>query len=164
MIFYLKNMSIVKCRNNFGEEVSLSKGKFVFRPSVYGIIIKDDSVLLLRNKSNGKLWVPGGGVNLGERILDGLAREITEEAGIEVEIGNLLFFRENFFYYQPLDEAYHAFLFFYLCKPKSAELLADHLVDDFESEKPRWVPFSTLTPDDFSDFGEDIYNAIKNML
>lgn len=157
-------MSTIKCRNNFGEEVTLPKEKFVFRPSVYGIIVKDSSVLLLRNKSNGKLWVPGGGIDLGERILDGLRREITEEAGVEVEIGDLLFFRENFFYYQPLDEAYHAFLFFYLCKPKAVELLADHLVDDFESEQPRWVPFSTLKPDDFSDFGKDIYNAIKNAL
>lgn len=158
-----KYMSTIACHNNFGEEVVLPKEKFVFRPSVYGVITRDKSVLL-RNKSNGKLWLPGGGVELGERMKEGLEREITEETGIKVEIGELLFFRENFFYYQPLDEAYHAFLFFCSCRPKSVELLADHLVDDFESQRPRWIPFSELTSDDFADFSEDIYHAIKTLL
>ena len=61
--------------------------------------------------------MPGGGVEVGEKIEESLKREIVEETGLSVEIGKMILAKENFFYYQPLDHAFHAFLFFYICKP-----------------------------------------------
>jgi ADP-ribose pyrophosphatase YjhB (NUDIX family) len=157
-------MTNIKCRNNFDQEVSIPKEKFFFRPSVYGVIIHNNQVLFLKNKGNGRLWLPGGGIEIGEKIENGLKREILEETGIEVSVEKFLFFRENFFYYQPLDEAYHAYLFFYLCTPESTALINDDQVDDFESEKPRWIDYSTLKKEDIADFAEDIYEAIKKIM
>jgi ADP-ribose pyrophosphatase YjhB (NUDIX family) len=52
------------------------------------IIVKDDSILLLRK---GSYWTrPGGRVEEGESIEDALIREIHEEVGIEVRLERLL--------------------------------------------------------------------------
>src|SRR5688572_29333868 len=54
-----------------------------------GLIRRGDKILLgKRNKEpNHGLWVlPGGGVEFGESFKRTLARELLEEAGIEVEV------------------------------------------------------------------------------
>lgn len=154
-------MTDITCRNNFDRIVSVPKEKFVFRPSAYGLILRDDKVLLMRNKGDGKLWPPGGGIEIGESREDALHREISEETGLEVEINKYLFVRENFFYFEPTDEAYHAFLFFYLCTPLTNELLSDDMIDDLESERPRWISVDTLHENQIAEFGNDIIEAIK---
>jgi ADP-ribose pyrophosphatase YjhB (NUDIX family) len=156
-------MTTIHCKNNFGEEVDLPIDKFFFRPSAYGFIVHDKAILVMRNKSNNKLWFPGGGIEMHERLEDGLKREVKEETGIEIEIKKLILTKENFFYYQPLDEAYHAFLFFYVCRPLTTNLVPDDAVDDLESEKPRWMPISKIKQDDISDLSEDIYNKLKQL-
>ncbi|MDP2807168.1 MAG: NUDIX domain-containing protein [bacterium] len=132
-------MPTVECNSIKGGKISVSLEKLVFRPSVYGVIIHDDKILMLRNKSNGKLFFPGGGVNLAETLSDALSREIREETGIEIEVEKFLHFKEQFFYWDPGDVAYHMFNFFYICQPKTFILLNDDEVDDEEAEKPRWI-------------------------
>ena len=157
-------MKYIKCRNNFGKIVSIQKNKFFFRPSVYALIKKDGNILTLTNKSNGKYWFPGGGLEIGEKMEEALKREVQEEVGLDIKIGKLLLFRENFFYYEPLDEAYHAFLFFYECDiVGDAKIKNDNEVDDLESQKPRWTNLSDLNPDNIGDFGHDIYIAIESL-
>ena len=52
--------------------------------SAAGVVYKDDKVLLIRTARRG--WeYPGGVVEQGEAILDGLKREILEESGIIAE-------------------------------------------------------------------------------
>jgi ADP-ribose pyrophosphatase YjhB (NUDIX family) len=54
-----------------------------------GIVRRGDDVLLgKRNKEpNRGLWVlPGGGVDFGETFAETLARELSEEAGIEIDV------------------------------------------------------------------------------
>lgn len=154
----------IKCKNNYGEEVKVLSEKFFFRPSAYGFIVQDGMVVVMRNKSNGKLWFPGGGIEIHERLEEGLKREIKEETGLKVDVNDLAFFKENYFYYQPLDEAYHAFLFFYLCQPKSRDLLRDELVDDLESQKPRWMKISDIQKKDIGDLSAEIYKYLQNLL
>lgn len=154
----------IRCKNNFGEDVDIPVDKFFFRPSVYGFVINNKKVLVMRNKSNGKFWFPGGGIEIGERLEVGLKREVKEETGIDIIIDKLIFMKENFFYYQPLDEAYHAFLFFYLCRPVTQNLLADDAVNDLESKKPRWVLISSIKPDDISDLSDDIYSSLQLLI
>lgn len=57
-----------------------------YRVSVKGLVVKDGKVLLLKEApSLGGMWeLPGGGLDFGEDIHEGLRREIEEEMGIKV--------------------------------------------------------------------------------
>jgi 8-oxo-dGTP diphosphatase len=63
-----------------------------FRPAIYGVLIRDGQVLLVRAPQTflGVVGFPGGGIELGEAPLDALRREFTEETGLEVEPTRLL--------------------------------------------------------------------------
>lgn len=153
-------MEFIRCKNNFDELVDVLREKFVFRPSAYAIVKRGDEIVMLRNKGNGKLWLPGGGVEIGEKIEDGLKREINEEIGIKIKIGKLILAKENFFYYQPFDEAYHAFLFFYQCEYISGELKKES--DDLESKNPQWVKIADIKKEDLSDMKDDVFKLLNN--
>jgi 8-oxo-dGTP diphosphatase len=54
--------------------------------SVAAVVVDDhDRVLLIRRRDNGHWEPPGGVLELGEDIVDGLRREVAEETGIQVE-------------------------------------------------------------------------------
>jgi 8-oxo-dGTP pyrophosphatase MutT (NUDIX family) len=155
-------MKTIKCKNNFDEVVEIPVDKFFFRPSVYGLIVDGDEIVTMKNKSNGKFWFPGGGVELGEKIEDALKREVKEETGLNIKVGRMVLYKENFFYYQPLDEAYHAFLLFFVCEViGNKELISDEEVDDLESKKPRWTKIKDIKKEDLSDLQKDLYKTIN---
>ena len=57
--------------------------------SAAGLVYKDDKVLLIKSKKRG--WeIPGGVIEQGEAILDGLKREIFEESGIIAKPENIV--------------------------------------------------------------------------
>ena len=147
-------MSMIECITFYGNKKLVPRDKLVIRPAVYAIIPTDDKILLVSTRRTKKYYLPGGGVDVGERMEDALKREVREETGIEIEIGEFVRFKEEFFYYDPLDEAFHSFLFFYICKAKTFSLVDDSQVDDGEVEKPRWVDRSSLRAEDFHDHGE----------
>ena len=65
--------------------------KDLFRVSLRAAIIKEDKILLV-NERNEKIWeTPGGGINHGETIGDGLKREILEETGLDIDIKKILY-------------------------------------------------------------------------
>lgn len=135
---------MIKCNSIKGGTVLIPKEKLIFRPSAYAVIINDGKILMLNIKSNGKLFFPGGGLEIGETIFEALKREVKEEVGLEVEIEKMIYFKEQFFYYDPADEAYQMFNFFYLCEPLHLNISSDTEVDDEECEKPRWIDIQEL--------------------
>ena len=87
-----------------------------------------------------------------------MKREVREETELKIKVKKLVLVKENFFYYKPLDEAYHAFLFFYLCRPKTTKLISDELDDDLKSKEPRWTKISDIKKEDMGDLSDDIYS------
>ena len=85
---------------------------------------------------------------------------VGEETGVEIEVERFVHFDEDFFYYDPLDEAYHSFLFYYICRPKTLDIADDDNVDDEEAEKPRWIDIEGLQAEDFQNHGEIILKLL----
>jgi 8-oxo-dGTP diphosphatase len=58
--------------------------------SVSAIITDDhDRALLIKRLDNGHWEPPGGVLELGETIKDGLRREVREETGLDIDVGPL---------------------------------------------------------------------------
>ncbi|HEY8999323.1 MAG TPA: NUDIX domain-containing protein [Candidatus Saccharimonadales bacterium] len=73
------------------------------RIAVRAIILHSDKLLAVRLKQykgslsidSGTYWcTPGGGLDPGETLTEGLRREVVEELGVEPEIGSLLFVQQ----------------------------------------------------------------------
>ena len=69
-----------------------------FNIRVYGIFIKYQKVLLVKENMNGYEFTkfPGGGLEFGEGLTEGLKREIREELNLDCEI-NDHFYTTDFF-------------------------------------------------------------------
>lgn len=144
-------MDYVKCRTLFGEYIRLPQEKLSLRAAVYGVILHEGKLLLLTVRHTGKYCLPGGGVEVGEPLAAALHREIGEEAGIKVEVGSQIHFQEDFFYYDPLDVAFHSFLFYFRCYPLTFDLHKPEQVDDDASERPRWIEINTVKKPEMQD-------------
>ncbi len=65
---------------------------------VAAVVVRDGRVLLARHEKRGEsYWVlPGGAVEPGETVAEALVRELREEAGLEIEVGELLFVNDGY--------------------------------------------------------------------
>ena len=93
--------------------------------SASGLIYKDEKILLLRSKHRG--WeFPGGFIEQGESILDGVKREILEETGIAADPVRLIGIYQNISMkegYGPLEGIFlpPVVIFSFLCRFVSGE-------------------------------------------
>ena len=104
-------------------------------------IIYDDKVLLLRESSNykdsahtGKLDLPGGRVELGQKFDESLLREIKEETGLDVEIGKPFFVNES--YPTVRGENWQIIRIFFECNSKSKDVILSEDHSEFIWIKP----------------------------
>lgn len=63
-----------------------------------GILLEDDRVLLVKEtlRERSRWNLPGGGLEMGETLEEGLRRELREETGLEVHVGELLYVTDRF--------------------------------------------------------------------
>ncbi len=141
----------IECITLFGQKKVVPAESLIFRPSVYGFIEADNKILVMKMKNNGKYTFPGGGIEKGETTLAALKREVKEEIGIETTHEQFFAAKENFFFFDPWNEAWHSLLFFYTCKPISLDVLDIEKLngDETESTEPAWIDVGTLDPNDF---------------
>lgn len=154
----------IECLTLYGQIKLVPVEKLSFRPAAYAVLIRDQEIMLLRMKATGKYHLPGGGVEVGERIEDALHREVSEETGMEIQVNRLVDFQELFFYYDPSGRAYHGLHFYYLCSPITTQLIAGEQVEDDSAANPYWVKISELQPEDFQHSGKNILTICKMIL
>lgn len=109
---------------------------------VGAVIVQAGRVLLVRRDSEplrGEWSVPGGMLELGEKLRDGIRREVREETGLDVEVGEVLDVFDSIFPDALGRTQYHYVLIDYLCKPLSGEARAASDVSDI-----RWVGVQAL--------------------
>jgi 8-oxo-dGTP diphosphatase len=109
---------------------------------VGAVIVQQGRALLVRRDTEplrGEWSVPGGMLELGEKLRDGVRREVLEETGLEVEIGEVLEVFDSIFADAMGRTQYHYVLIDYLCRPLAGEARASSDVSDV-----RWVSAEAL--------------------
>lgn len=126
---------------------------------VGGVVIEDGRALLIRRGSEpllGQWSIPGGTLELGESLQQGVARELFEETGLEVRVLELIEVFDRIFPPDghPADEArakprFHFVIADYLCERISGEPRAGSDVTDVafarEEELTRYELTETAT-------------------
>jgi ADP-ribose pyrophosphatase YjhB (NUDIX family) len=60
-------------------------------PAASAVVTNDAGEILLQRRSDNDLWaLPGGTMDLGERIADTVVREVREETGLDVEVTGIV--------------------------------------------------------------------------
>ena len=116
---------------------------------VGGVVIRDERTLLIRRGSaplEGEWSIPGGILELGETILEGVRRELLEETAIEVRVLDLI----EVFERVTRDEAgklkYHFVILDYLCEAVRGEAQAGSDVTDVAWARESELSKYSLTP------------------
>ena len=106
------------------------------------VIVEQGRVLLVRRATEplkGEWSVPGGMLELGEKLRDGVRREVAEETGLQVEAGEVLDVVDSIFQDENGRAQYHYVLIDYLCRVVSGQAKAGSDVSEV-----RWVQEAEL--------------------
>lgn len=126
---------------------------FHIRVSGRGIVINNDNDKILLNEFGGGEYynIPGGGVNPGETVKQAVVREILEESGLNVTVGDLIFAHE----YEPNNCN-----FIYGKRPQISLVFRCFLNDD-DNIKPPSIP--DIDPDNQDMPSESKWVQISNL-
>jgi 8-oxo-dGTP pyrophosphatase MutT (NUDIX family) len=86
-------------------------GDMRFNYRVAGVCLQDEHVLVHRAESDDFWTLPGGRPEFLESSRAALAREMEEELGVTIEVGQLLWIAEYFF--QHADRHFHEIAFYF---------------------------------------------------
>jgi ADP-ribose pyrophosphatase YjhB (NUDIX family) len=137
---------IVICTDINGKKYEIPAGDLQWRPSVYGVVIKDGKILLSKQFGD-KYDLPGGGLDLGEAPEQGVIREVKEETGIDVANPKMLGLENSFFQGSHSDnKSYHCLMIYFLCEYIGGEISTDGF-DEWEkqyAEMAEWLPVEEI--------------------
>lgn len=106
------------------------------RPSVRGIIIKDNKVAMVYSNKYDYYKFPGGGIESNEDIITALKREVLEETGLTVidssveEYGSVLRIQKS---RVGENEIFEQENFYYLCQTEDSAI--SQKLDDYELDE-----------------------------
>jgi 8-oxo-dGTP diphosphatase len=109
---------------------------------VGGVIVDGDRVVLVQRGHEplkGEWSLPGGAVELGESLIEALAREIREETGLEVAVGPVVEVIDRVHRSDDGRVEYHFVVVDYLCR-----VIGGHLVSGSDASDIRWASESEL--------------------
>ncbi len=116
---------------------------------VGAVILRDGQVLIVRRANpplQGEWSIPGGALDLGEKLRDGIAREVREETGLDVEVGPVLEVLDSIFPDSEGRTQYHYVLIDYLCHARSGILAAATDVSEVRWARPEELEALGMKP------------------
>ncbi len=128
---------------------------YLFNVRVYGLLINDANEVLISDEEEYGVRFskfPGGGLEYGEGLIDGLKREFIEECDVEVEVLQH-FYTTDFFCKSAFNES-QILSVYYMVKPKSQlKLNIKKDVFDFDGQGEikqafRWKNIAALEHED----------------
>jgi ADP-ribose pyrophosphatase YjhB (NUDIX family) len=139
--------------------------KKFFNVRVYGILINDNNEILISDEQEYGMRFskfPGGGLEYGEGLTDGLKREFVEECNTEVEIINH-FYTTDFFVKSAFNDSQIISVYYIVKAVSDLNFMTKTTIFDFDGEGDvlqsfRWVNLKDLTTDELT-FPTDKYVA-----
>jgi 8-oxo-dGTP diphosphatase len=113
------------------------------------VVIADGRALLIKRGHpplEGQWSIPGGTLELGETLLEGVKRELAEETGIEVRVLDPIEVFERVFHDDAGKVRYHFVILDYLCEALSGEARAGSDVVDVAWAMETELESYSLTP------------------
>ena len=126
---------------------------------VGAVVISNERALLVRRNTEplkGEWSIPGGVLELGEKLRDGVAREVLEETTLHVNVGEVLEVFDSIFADHDGRTQYHFVLIDYLCRPFSGEARPSSDVSEV-----KWVVLAEL---DHLQLRDPIRNVVRKGL
>lgn len=120
------------------------KREYPDRPivGVGGVVVRGDRALVVRRATEplkGEWSIPGGMLELGEKLREGVAREVLEETGLEVRVSEVLEVFDSIFPGDNGRPQYHYVLVDYLC-----HFIAGDAVPATDVSEVKWVSANEL--------------------
>lgn len=116
---------------------------------VGAVVLVDEKVVLVKRRFEplaGQWSLPGGALEVGESLEAGVAREIREETGLEVEVGPIVEVFDRILLDEEQRVRYHFVLIDYLCRPVGGRLAHGSDVADVVLAAPADIDRYELTP------------------
>lgn len=113
---------------------------------VASVLVKDNKILVQRNRDGNEYALPGGHVKIGETLKAGLIRETMEEMGAQIECKKLLWSEECFWEWNGRQA--HNISFYYLIELCDGFEIPD--TGEFVSQKDNcnvvigWMPMEQI--------------------
>ena len=125
---------------------------------VYGICLNGADEVLIADERRGEILMtkfPGGGLEFGEGLVDGLKREFQEEAAADIEVYGLYYINDflQISAFNPQDQLLSIYYTISLVAPLAAAI--SNFPFDFEPGDGdrmtfRWVAIENLDPAEFT--------------
>ena len=137
-------MAKIIAKDMFGNTSEHDTSILLFRPSIYGIAINENNEILISPTLDG-FDFPGGGIDKGENHIDALIREVKEESGLDITVGDIITSATSFF--KDTDGTpYHAILLYYFVTVTGGEISTSGFDPDEQlyNKAARWVSIDEL--------------------
>lgn len=144
------------------------EAKFPFNVRVYGILINEKRELLVSDEFEYNIYftkLPGGGLEYGEGLRDGLRREFREECEAEIAVREH-FYTTDFFVKSAFGESQVISVYYQVQLLQPLMLEFKEKAFDFDGQESagpegngkddagkqsfRWIPLSALRPEDMT--------------
>ncbi|MTI60971.1 MAG: NUDIX domain-containing protein [Firmicutes bacterium] len=127
-------------------------------PTVGAVIFNPDNKILLckSNKWNNKYVIPGGHIELGEKMKEALKREMLEETGLEIYDIKLISLKESV-YSKTFHEEKHFIFIDYICRTDSYKVELNE-----EAQAYVWVSWNEIDEYELGGFTESLLKELRN--
>lgn len=132
-----------------------------FNVRVYGIWIHEEKLLINEERIHGRTIIkfPGGGLDLGEGIIECLIREWKEELGLDIEVLEH-FYTTDFFQPSAFDDS-QVISIYYRVRSKK---IPSEIINYVANERTYWKDISEVNADTFHLPIDKKVGAILHML